>query len=45
MALEIGASDAEVQRIAAECFSMLVMAVAECVRAAQRNGCKTGGHD
>jgi TetR/AcrR family transcriptional repressor of nem operon len=38
MALEIGASDAEVQRIAAECFSVLVMAVAECVRAAQRNG-------
>jgi TetR/AcrR family transcriptional repressor of nem operon len=38
MALEIGASDAEVQQIAAECFSVLVMAVAECVRAAQRNG-------
>ncbi|MDR7160245.1 TetR/AcrR family transcriptional regulator [Arthrobacter sp. BE255] len=38
MALEIGASDAEVQRIAAECFSVLVMAVAECVRGAQRNG-------
>lgn len=38
MALEIGASDAEVQRLASECFSVVVTAVAECVRAAQRNG-------
>ena len=38
MALEIGASDTEVQRIAAECFSVLVTAVADSVRAAQRNG-------
>jgi AcrR family transcriptional regulator len=38
MAMEIGASDSEVQRIANECFSLLVTAVAECVRAAQRNG-------
>jgi TetR/AcrR family transcriptional repressor of nem operon len=38
MALEVGASDPEVQRIAAECFSALTTAVAECVRAAQRHG-------
>jgi TetR/AcrR family transcriptional repressor of nem operon len=38
MALEIGASDPEVQRIAAECLSVLATAMAECVRAAQRNG-------
>lgn len=38
MAMEIGASDSEVQRIAAECFAVLVTAVAACVRAAQRNG-------
>ncbi|PVE94616.1 TetR/AcrR family transcriptional regulator [Microbacterium sp. TPD7012] len=38
MAMEIGASDPEVQRMAAECFAVLVTAVAECVRAAQRNG-------
>jgi TetR/AcrR family transcriptional repressor of nem operon len=38
MALEIGASDPEVKRVANECFSMLATAVAECVRAAQRNG-------
>ncbi|WIE82388.1 TetR/AcrR family transcriptional regulator [Curtobacterium sp. MCPF17_021] len=38
MALEIGASDHEVQRLAADCFSVVVQAVAECVRGAQRNG-------
>ncbi len=38
MALEIGASDTEVKRIAAECFSVLSAAVADCLRGAQRNG-------
>ena len=38
MALEIGASDPEVQRLANDCFSVVKTAVAECVRAAQRNG-------
>jgi len=38
MALEIGASDPEVKRIADACFSVFVTAVAECVRAAQRSG-------
>ncbi|MET9905803.1 TetR/AcrR family transcriptional regulator [Streptomyces sp. NPDC006476] len=38
MALEIGASDPEVKRLANECFSVVRTAVAECVRAAQRNG-------
>lgn len=38
MALEIGASDPEVERLANDCFSVVVTAVAECVRAAQRNG-------
>jgi AcrR family transcriptional regulator len=38
MALEVGASDPEVKRIANDCFSVLVTAVADCVRAAQRSG-------
>jgi AcrR family transcriptional regulator len=38
MALEIGASDSEVERLANDCFSLVATAVAECVRAAQRNG-------
>lgn len=38
MALEIGASDPEVERMAKACFSAVATAVAECVRAAQRNG-------
>ena len=38
MALEIGASDPEVERLANDCSSAVVTAVAECVRAAQRNG-------
>ena len=38
MALEIGASDPEVERLANDCSSAVVRAVAECVRAAQRNG-------
>ncbi|MEV5493653.1 TetR/AcrR family transcriptional regulator [Streptomyces bobili] len=38
MALEIGASDSEVKRLANDCFSVVRTAVAECVRAAQRNG-------
>ncbi|MET7654796.1 TetR/AcrR family transcriptional regulator [Streptomyces sp. NPDC005486] len=38
MALEVGASDPEVKRLAHECFSVVRTAVAECVRAAQRNG-------
>ncbi|OMI35650.1 TetR/AcrR family transcriptional regulator [Streptomyces sparsogenes] len=38
MALEVGASDPEVERLAKDCFSVVVTAVAECVRAAQRNG-------
>jgi AcrR family transcriptional regulator len=38
MALELGAHDAEVQRLAAACFSVVTSAVAECLRAAQRNG-------
>src|ERR1044072_5749274 len=38
MALEIGASDPEVQRLANDCFSVVRTAVAECVRAAQRHG-------
>ena len=38
MALEIGASDPEVKRLANDCFSVVRTAVAECLRAAQRNG-------
>ncbi|WP_020134189.1 TetR/AcrR family transcriptional regulator [Streptomyces sp. 351MFTsu5.1] len=38
MALEIGASDPEVKRLANDCFSVVRAAVADCVRAAQRNG-------
>lgn len=38
MALEVGVSDPEVKRLANECFSVLATAVADCVRAAQRNG-------
>lgn len=38
MALEIGASDPEVKRLANDCFSVVRTAVADCVRAAQRNG-------
>ncbi|MFG1795000.1 TetR/AcrR family transcriptional regulator [Nocardia sp. NPDC049149] len=38
MALEIGASDPEVKRLANDCFAAVATAVAECVRAAQRNG-------
>jgi len=38
MALELGASDPEVQRMASDCFSVVADAVADCVRAAQRNG-------
>jgi len=38
MAMEFGASDPEVKRIANDCFTVIVTAVAECVRAAQRNG-------
>ncbi|WIN00346.1 helix-turn-helix domain-containing protein [Actinoplanes oblitus] len=38
MALELGASDPEVERLANDCFSVVATAVAACVRAAQRNG-------
>ncbi|MEU0055184.1 TetR/AcrR family transcriptional regulator [Streptomyces sp. NPDC006334] len=38
MALEIGTGDAEVKRLANDCFSVVATAVAECVRAAQRHG-------
>jgi hypothetical protein len=38
MALELGASDPEVQLLANDCFSAVATAVAECARAAQRNG-------
>jgi AcrR family transcriptional regulator len=38
MALELGASDPEVERLASTCFSAVATAVAECVRAAQRSG-------
>ena len=38
MAMEFGSSDPEVRRVANDCFSVIVSAVAECVRAAQRNG-------
>ncbi|MFI7670809.1 TetR/AcrR family transcriptional regulator [Nocardia sp. NPDC049526] len=38
MALELGASDPELERMANACFSALVTAVADCVRAAQRSG-------
>jgi TetR/AcrR family transcriptional repressor of nem operon len=38
MAMEIGAFDPEVQRVANDCFTVLTTAVADCVRAAQRNG-------
>ncbi|GAA1599912.1 TetR/AcrR family transcriptional regulator [Kribbella karoonensis] len=38
MAMEVGASDSEVKRLANDCFSVLMTAVADCVRAAQRNG-------
>ena len=38
MAMEFGASDSEVKRLANACFSVVVTAVADCVRAAQRNG-------
>lgn len=38
MALEIGTSDPEVKRLANDCFAVVRTAVAECLRAAQRNG-------
>ena len=38
MALEIGASDPEVKSLANDCFSAVATAIADCVRAAQRNG-------
>jgi len=38
MAMELGASDPELRRLANDCLSVLTTAVAECVRAAQRNG-------
>ena len=38
MAMEIGTSDPEVQRLANDCFTVLTTAVADCVRAAQRHG-------
>ncbi|MEU0194954.1 TetR/AcrR family transcriptional regulator [Streptomyces afghaniensis] len=38
MTLEIGASDPEVERLAKDCLSAVVRAVAECVQAAQRHG-------
>ncbi|MEU1994024.1 TetR/AcrR family transcriptional regulator [Nocardia gamkensis] len=38
MALEIGASDPELERMAKACVSAVATAVAACVRAAQRNG-------
>ncbi|MEU1801491.1 TetR/AcrR family transcriptional regulator [Streptomyces sp. NPDC019937] len=38
MALELGASDPEVERMANACFSAVATSVAECVRAAQRSG-------
>ncbi|MEU9170047.1 TetR/AcrR family transcriptional regulator [Streptomyces sp. NPDC048420] len=38
MALELGTSDPEVRRLANDCFSVVRTAVADCVRAAQRNG-------
>ncbi|MER6716308.1 MULTISPECIES: TetR/AcrR family transcriptional regulator [unclassified Streptomyces] len=38
MALELGTSDSEVERLANDCFSVVATAVAECVRAAQRSG-------
>lgn len=38
MALELGASDPEVERLVTACFSAVATAVAECVRAAQRSG-------
>lgn len=38
MAMELGASDADVQRLANDCFSVLTTAVADCIRGAQRNG-------
>lgn len=38
MALELGASDPEVERMANACFSVVATSVAECVRAAQRSG-------
>ncbi|WP_241256810.1 TetR family transcriptional regulator C-terminal domain-containing protein [Rhodococcus sp. KRD162] len=34
----MGSSDPELERVANECFSTVVTAVAECVRAAQRHG-------
>ena len=37
-ALELGSSDPELERVANECFSTVVTAVADCVRAAQRHG-------
>ena len=45
MAMEIGASDSEVQHLAADCFSVVTTAVAECVRAAQRHGDLEGDAD
>jgi predicted ATPase len=36
--MELGASDTEVKRLANACFAVVVTAVADCVRAAQRNG-------
>ncbi|MFC8178859.1 TetR/AcrR family transcriptional regulator [Rhodococcus sp. NPDC057297] len=38
MALELGSSDPELERVASACFSTMVTAVSECVRAAQRHG-------
>ncbi|MFJ4535326.1 TetR/AcrR family transcriptional regulator [Streptomyces tibetensis] len=38
MALELGASDPEAERLANDCFSVVATAVAKCVQAAQRNG-------
>ncbi|SDP59399.1 hypothetical protein SAMN04487981_12816 [Streptomyces sp. cf386] len=38
MALEVGTSGPEVERLANDCFSAVATAVAECVRSAQRNG-------
>jgi TetR/AcrR family transcriptional repressor of nem operon len=38
IALEVGGSDPEVKRMANDCFSVVATAVADCLRAAQRNG-------
>jgi TetR/AcrR family transcriptional repressor of nem operon len=45
MALELGASDPEVRRIAGDCFAALTAAVADCLRAAQRHGDVDAGAD